>query len=303
LTELLNKLQVFSTNETVEEVTTINLKFFLIPVLLGHLHSKRTGSIEVRKEVVNLCWIYNRDFIRRLNDYHIVKLKLEKEKDEDEEEKEEGTRPTTTTQLEDLQDMAKIRHDKIARYREKTRLEGLERELRKRMDDGTVDDEVVRSYYLSLIKKWALVSLEELDSLKMERECLKRMDSNPPVSSRKQASSSHSFKPFILTRNQVAKQVFGLGYPSVPVMTVDEFVDKKEAEGTWAFTQHKEVYQNSLQSWAEDPDKKRDEDEDEAERKERLVEEEDLQELQRQRAWDDFKDETKRGSGNRMNMS
>ena len=307
LTQSLNELQVFSRNETVDEVSTNNLKFLLIPALLAHLQSKRTGSIDTRREVVNLCWVYNRDFIKRINEYEIVKIHLEEDEDEEEGAGGDDTKRNRHVDPQDsLQDMARIRHDKIARYREKSRLEGLEQEMKKKMDEGSVDDDVVRSYYLSLIKKWAVISLEELDSLKLEKECLKRMESAPVVPSKatsRPKKESSTFKPFILTRNEVAKKVFGLGYPSVPVMTVDEFVDQKEKEGTWAFTQHKDVYQNSLQSWAEDPDKKRDEDEIENERKEKLAEQENEIEIQRLRSWDEFKDETKRGSGNRMNMS
>lgn len=49
-------------------------------------------------------------------------------------------------------------------------------------------------------------------------------------------------------------------------------------------------YSNSLQSWAEDPDKVRQEDEDEEARKDRLKDKDDEVELQRERAWDEFKD-------------
>ena len=297
LTQSLNELQLFSSNETVDEVATNNLKFLLLPALLANLHSRRTGSIDKRREVVTLCCIYYRDFIKRINEHEIVKIRL----DDEEEDKSDSQIQKRTD--DSFEDMARIRRDKITRFQEKKKLESIEQELRKRMNESNVDDEVVRSYYISLIKKWAVIAFEELDSFQMEKECLKRMESSDPPAKPTQTRKETAFKPFILTRNDVAKKVFGLGYPSVPVMTVDEFVDQKEREGTWAFTQHKEVYDNSLQNWAEDPDKKRAEDEDENERKERLAEEEDEDEIRRLRNWDEFKDDTKRGSGNTMNRS
>jgi immunoglobulin-binding protein 1 len=300
LTQSLNELKLFSKNETVDEVTTNNLKYLLLPALLANLHSRRTGSVETRKEVVTLCWVYNRDFLKRINEYEIVRVRLDPDEDEDD-DAEERVRAISTN--EGIEDMARIRHDKIARFQEKKRLESIQQELQKRMDEENVDDEIIRKYYLSLIKKWTVISFEELDSLKMEKECLKRIESSGGPTKVARPKKDSTFKPFILTRNDVAKKVFGLGYPAVPVMTVDEFVDQKEREGTWAFTQHKEVYENSLQNWAEDPDKKREEDETEDARKERLAEEENDNEIRRLRDWDEFKDDTKRGSGNTMNRS
>ena len=34
-------------------------------------------------------------------------------------------------------------------------------------------------------------------------------------------------RPFIITRDQVQKKVFGLGYPSVPTYTIDEFYERQ----------------------------------------------------------------------------
>lgn len=39
-------------------------------------------------------------------------------------------------------------------------------------------------------------------------------------------------RPFIITKDLLQKQVYGLGYPGIPTMTIEEFFDKKVAEGT-----------------------------------------------------------------------
>lgn len=44
--------------------------------------------------------------------------------------------------------------------------------------------------------------------------------------------SATNFKPFIITKNELQKQVFGLGYPSRPTVTIEEFVNQKIDEGS-----------------------------------------------------------------------
>ena len=39
-------------------------------------------------------------------------------------------------------------------------------------------------------------------------------------------------RPFIITKDHIQKTVYGLGYPSIPTMTIEEFFDKKVEEGT-----------------------------------------------------------------------
>ena len=39
-------------------------------------------------------------------------------------------------------------------------------------------------------------------------------------------------RPFIITKDNLQKTVYGLGYPSIPTMTIEEFFDKKVEEGT-----------------------------------------------------------------------
>lgn len=105
----------------------------------------------------------------------------------------------------------------------------------------------------------------------------------------------------IITRDAAQKAVFGIGYPSFPTVTVDEFIGAKVSDGSLAFNDTR-VYGNSLYDWANDPEKKASEDVSEEERKERLEEADDAEELARRRRMDEFKDEHRRGEGNRHNM-
>ena len=38
-------------------------------------------------------------------------------------------------------------------------------------------------------------------------------------------------RPFIITKDQLQKKVFGLGYPSIPSFTVDEFYTQRVEQG------------------------------------------------------------------------
>lgn len=49
-----------------------------------------------------------------------------------------------------------------------------------------------------------------------------RKPKNPPV----------PLRPYIITKNETQKAVFGLGYPSLPIYTVDEFYEQRAKEGT-----------------------------------------------------------------------
>jgi hypothetical protein len=92
-TRLVSILDLFSKNETVSEVPTSSLKFFLLPVLLGDLQMKTTDSttrLELVKNPffhmpyllnlfifftfqIKVVETYYIDFLQRVRDYEIVK--------------------------------------------------------------------------------------------------------------------------------------------------------------------------------------------------------------------------------------
>jgi immunoglobulin-binding protein 1 len=98
------------------------------------------------------------------------------------------------------------------------------------------------------------------------------------------------------------KQVFGTGYPSLPTVSVDQFITQKFKDGDLVFQKDKEIYSNSLQRYAEQPDLLREQEENSEEEHEEKEERDDQEEIARKRRWDEFKDENARGSGNRHNM-
>lgn len=106
-------------------------------------------------------------------------------------------------------------------------------------------------------------------------------------------------KPIIITRDAAQKAVYGAGYPSLPTMTVAEFYEERVASGI--FPDASKQQDNSLQSQYNRNEAETDEKE--KEEKDALEDQDDETLLQRNRAMDDWKDEHRRGEGNRYNRS
>ena len=99
---------------------------------------------------------------------------------------------------------------------------------------------------------------------------------------------------------QVQKEVFGMGYKNLPVLSIEEFYEQRVRDG-W-FPSADQVKQQSLMDRAnQDPEvQARQAEEAEAE-KEKKEEQDDEEELAKKRGWDDYLDTHKRGEGNMHN--
>jgi len=290
-TLLVNKLELFSTNESLDDLQTTYLKFLLIPALLGYLTLKQLSTS--REELIRMAKVYFIDYLNRLNDYKIIELDVKQLLERNENEFFPKTQPS-------LEQMAKERNEKLRMYNETKELDEKLTKLNYILDDqddSKVDEEVVRDFFLSLIKRWINKIIDEIKSISMEEIMLRN---RPQLTNRPKIQSKNDFKPFIITKNEMQKKVFGLGYPSRPTVTIEEFVNQKIEEGSLSVTT--DDYRNSLQKWAEDPEMKNLEDEKEEAEKDELVDRDDEFAVQKARSWDEWKDDHKRGEGNRMNM-
>lgn len=102
----------------------------------------------------------------------------------------------------DLVSMAAQRQAKIERYRQQKRLESQLSDVRKAVDRGQADEEVMRSFYLLNIQRWITVCLEEIESIAQELEILKNMDGLRRGGGAKQKPQNRPpMKPFILTKD------------------------------------------------------------------------------------------------------
>jgi len=105
-TFMVNILGLFSFNEEIDEVSTGNLRFILLPAFLGDLELKLTSGKD-RKTIVENAFIYFRDYLKRCRDYKITKKNLDSYIDE---KKDTSTNKPPTSQS---------REEKIAAYNEK----------------------------------------------------------------------------------------------------------------------------------------------------------------------------------------
>lgn len=81
-TKLVSLVDMFSANESYEEVSTENLKYFLLPALLGTLATKLC-NIEDRMQVVDIAEIYFVDYLKRLKDYGLIDIDIPEVKTEE----------------------------------------------------------------------------------------------------------------------------------------------------------------------------------------------------------------------------
>lgn len=270
-THMVNQIGLFSKNEDIEEISTADIKYLLLPALLGSVIIKCTFSN--RNEILDIAEVYFKDYLNRCKDYGITEVAIPNSK--------EFSKVSSHSDTE----LIMRRQEKIARYKSQKEMEKKIDDLRISMEQLNVEEEIKREYYLLLIKKWIDISLEELSSIYNEKLILKQM----PLSRDQKVNVTDEIpkkplRPVIITRNQLQKKVYGLGYPSIPIMTVDEFYHQKYGQ------ENRSTSGNSLQNMAQNPEAASREKEREEEEKERKMERDDADTLKKAREWDNWKD-------------
>ncbi|GAB1609275.1 immunoglobulin-binding protein 1-like isoform X1 [Argonauta hians] len=299
-----NLLHLFSDNEDIEEVTTTSLKFILLPALLGYFTMKQTDGD--RMEIIKKGKAYFKDFMRLCGLYSLTQVKLEPDAGEEEEEVEEAREnnkvsiSNTNSREQNLLRVANERQSKIERYREQKKIGAELKELRTHVEKSHVEEEVERKYYLLLLRHWINLAIDEYDNIKFEIQVLEQKPhavSCRQNSPKESAPKKQPFRPFIITKDQLQKKVIGAGYPSLPTLTIEEFYDQKIKEGTIQLPTGQ-----SLHDWAVSPEKKAEAAEKKEAEEEEAADRDNAESLAKARAWDDWKDDVRRGDGNRKNM-
>ncbi|XP_064594894.1 immunoglobulin-binding protein 1-like [Liolophura sinensis] len=294
---MVNKLRLFSDNEDIEEVSTNEIRYMLLSAYLGYFTLKNTS--EDRINVVKLGEHYIKDFLHLCQSYSVCQRLIPNlEESEDPAQGDNSAKPSSRPP--DLNAMKREREEKIRRYKEKQATTTRLKELSEAVKQSHVDEEVKREYYMTLLTQWVHTSVEELTSIKDELPILEHMAKLKigEASAKKEVDKplKQPFRPFILTKNNMQKEVFGLGYPAVPTMTIEEFYQKKVDDGTF------QLHSESLQDWAMNPEKTAAAVEEEEVEKEEKIERDDPVTIIRERNWDEWKDDHRRGWGNRQNM-
>ncbi|XP_070536168.1 immunoglobulin-binding protein 1-like isoform X2 [Ptychodera flava] len=292
-TEMVNQLSLFSDNEDVEEIPTSSLKYLLLPAFLGDLSLKVTGGAVTRLKQVHKAKIYFQDFLKRCKSYGITAEELPKDTPKAD--------PAMPAGRPNLMAMQSNREAKIKRFKEKKQLEEKLKALGHPSEINSKDEDVQREFFTVFIKKSASEVVDDYASVQQEIEILGHMEKLKDQDKTKDQKdgpprliqnnpSRKPLKPFILTRDDIQAKVFGAGYPSIPTMTLDEYYEKEVREGKIlppsnqpALSEREAVEQREIQ-------------------REKEIEDDDETALKKAREMDDWKDDNKRGSGNRQNM-
>ena len=295
-TRMVSLLELFSTNEQHTEVSTQSLKYFLLPVLLGNLNAKLQEDHERRLEMINIIQTYYMDFLARIRDYEIIDWELPKLS-----QGEESAPPPSGPP--DLAKMNAERDQKLRRYKQKKELDSQLQDLKVAAENEHRDDETVRKYYLTLIRTSALSCMDEISSYEMEKPILAHMAKlrkGEVVDIKPNKPKPRPLKPIIITKDKIQKEVFGMGYKNLPVLSIEEFYEQRVRDG-W-FPDPATVKANSLIDQAnQDPEVIKQKEDEEEREKDLKEEQDDEEELARKRNWDEYKDDHKRGEGNMHN--
>ncbi|GAB0087263.1 immunoglobulin-binding protein 1 [Sergentomyia squamirostris] len=292
-TRLINAIGMFSANERFEEIPTSHLKYMLLPYFLAQLTQKLTGGD--RQEIVEAAEVYYKDFFKRCTEYGLAEGAGQQVG------KVSGGGEASGGELAMLMQMAHGRNAKMHKYREKKELQERVQELKIAMDREELDEDQQREFYLKTLKSCIMECEDDLESVGMEKQMLeyrKKMGGKEEV---KPPSRGPPLKPIIITKDAVQKAVFGRGYPSMPTMTVQDFYDQRVAEGIFPDPSKASTGQKSMQNKTDED--RADDEEQVAIEGENLEEADDVDYLARARRMDEFRDDVRRGEGNRHNRS
>ncbi|XP_049876184.1 immunoglobulin-binding protein 1b [Pectinophora gossypiella] len=287
-TNMVSLSGMFSANESVEEIPTETLQYLLLPALLGTLTLKLVGR--QRSDIIQVAEIYFKDFLQRCKDYGITDIEIPQPDPEGKSERPQSEQAKIAS-------MVLSREAKIKRYKAAKELKEKIVTLSKAMKLQHTDEEIKREYFLTLIQSYVNNALDELSSIEQEKPILEYMTKRGEHVPKEKARMP-PLKPVIITRDAVQKSIYGLGYPSIPTMTIEEFYDNRVREGLFPGS-CTSIQQTTIQSSEADADGE------EADKiqKEKLTEADDPEHLARQRNFDEYKDDHRRGWGNRYNRS
>ncbi|NXR72279.1 IGBP1 protein, partial [Pycnonotus jocosus] len=289
------QLELFSENEELDEIASSDLKFMLLPALLGAMTLKQV-DLSRRREHLESAREHFLRFLKLCRNYGLGSFQLPPGTSGQEEPRSPSA-PRDPAEP-NLVAMAMSRTAKIERYKQKKELENKLASLSSAVESGTADEDQIREFYILQIQKWISTSLEEIESIDQELVILRSRDAarqsaagprGPPRAART------PMKPFILTRNAAQARVFGAGYPGLPTMTVDDWYEQRRKQGIASqqgFGEPGSPPCSSPPAGASD----------ELQKQESEEEDDDEEALQKARDWDDWKDTHPRGYGNRHNM-
>ncbi|XP_030376764.1 immunoglobulin-binding protein 1 [Scaptodrosophila lebanonensis] len=334
-TVIVNKVSMFSANELIDEVSTESLPFMLLPYFLGKLTTKINKPNDL--EILDLGEIYFKDHLQRCQEYELCEAPKSKQEDSQVaggQQKSEHrelleaayNRNDKIAQYRKMKEIDEYMARMRTAVKSKTADDEVRREFFLKYLDKSIIDAKQELESLRMMKQMAKMRLDRMTGNEPTGEpdsftCSMRPAVAEPTQGnghthgpghhhhhkhyanhqQQQAPKPKPLQPFIITRNATQKAVFGLGYPSLPIMTVDEFYQQRVADGIFP-DEEKVAKMNQAQAIAaaRDPNEKEDEEQAVVEEQEEI---DDPEYLARMRRMDEYKDVVRRGDGNRHNRS
>lgn len=291
LLEIVDQLDLYSSNEELDEVASKDLKFVIVPALLGKMNMKRTShDVSQRPQILEAATKPYMRFLQTCSNYGVgplgeIKQVLTHAQGNDDDDEVEKPKLDASGRP-DLKQMVDTREAKIRKYKEgKERKEQISK-LQAEQDLANVDEDLVRRLWLLHISQWIDDSLDDVRSIREECKILKFMRNRPDEAAAARNKENPKpnkggFKPFMLTKDKMQKAVYGAGYPSLPTMTLDEFYEREMAAGRMPDSGNGLPVGNDV---AEDDDVDKSDDD---------------AEVAKKREMDEYKDTHRRGDGNR----
>lgn len=271
---LVQKNSLFSSNETLEDITTSSLTYLTIPYYLSELYQKLPLAVIDRLPVLNTSRVYLEQFLQSCVKFEILSkadiAAFEREVDPD-----AGT----------------LRTEKIARINQiKATNEIIQKNMKEKIERGAIDDdedtESERATQILFVQNCALKSIDALRVLKEEEKIMEHMknlmiSNGGTLPTPAPQEPREPFKPIVFEdpRKKIADTAFRPGW-NLPTVSIEQAGEID--------------YHISLEQQKKSKAR---------EAKEKLVKEfgdsdDDEAELQKKREWDEWKDDHKKGEGN-----
>lgn len=128
--------------------------------------------------------------------------------------------------------------------------------LKLALESPSVDDSTKRDYFMTLIKSYVYQSLDDLNGIENEKPMIEFMEARKKglllnlqmiwfyktwvlffiivggnEEDKKPKIPPPPLRPIIITKDAVQKAVFGYGYPSLPVMSIEDFYEQRVKDG------------------------------------------------------------------------
>ncbi|KAF3917724.1 hypothetical protein ABW20_dc0100776 [Dactylellina cionopaga] len=259
--DLINNLSLFSANETLEDVSTNELKYMLVDAHHGDLLLKQHDRT-TRLSTLQAARRAYRSFLSLCDSYHLLGA-YEKKAYQASDSLDPGA-------FSDMHvDAAARRNTKIERYKQEKELKAKLEHLSQMKDTSNIDDEEIRSLYLAQTQLGIMQSLQQLEGISLELDMLGRAPSEEQLleqrrkkqeederSRQRKADDKYSdrvdpseifrkangrqllssdgkpLRPFTLLSNReiVKGGVFGPGH-RLPTMTIDEYLEEEKRRG------------------------------------------------------------------------